>query len=394
MFRAYQVVLQPTRRQAVALARLVDAQRELYNAALEERRGAWGWERRRVSRFEQFRALTGWEHPVLEFGVCPARGTLTRLDRAFGAFYRRCRAAERPGFPRFKSMSRWDSVEYPERWCWRIEAQRSGIGRIHLKGIGNVRFRGAKRGLRGTPRTLTVRREGGRWRATVFCAGVAAQPLAPAGSEVGIDLGVNNLVTTSDGERIGNPHHLRGHLSALAARQRVVARRRHGSHRRRKAASQVARLHRRIARRRRDFAHQISRQLVNAHDLIVHEDLLITNMVRRPPPRPNDHGGYDPNGAAAKGGLNREILAAGWGLLLRLIAYKAEEAGREIIAVSPRHTSQTCAECGHVDEANRTAAAFRCRRCDHRANADVNAARNILRAGLARRHEREADIAA
>jgi putative transposase len=317
MFRAYQAVLQPTRRQADALARMVEAQRELYNAALEERRGAWRWERRSISRFEQFRALTGWEHPVLEFGVCPARGTLTRLDRAFRAFYRRWRAGDKAGFPRFKSTRRWDSVEYPDTSCWRIEEQRSGVGRLHLRGIGSVRFRGAKRGWRGTPKTLTVRREGRRWRITVFCAGVRAQPLPTTGSVVGIDLGLSELVATSHGERIGNPRYLRRSLDGLASRQRLVAGRGRGSQRRAKAARQVGSLYRRIARQRRDLAHQISRRLVDAHDLIVHENLTITNMARRPPPRPNTHGGHDPNGATAKAGMNREILAAGWGVLLR-----------------------------------------------------------------------------
>ena len=117
-------------------------------------------------------------------------------------------------------------------------------------------------------------------------------------------------------------------------------------------------------------------------------------MVRRPTPRPNSEGGFDTNGAAAKGGLNREILAAGRGQLLRFIAYKAEEAGRDVIAVNPRHTSQTCHECGHVDSENRHANAFRCRRCGHSAQADINAARNVLRAGQAHRHEREANDAA
>jgi putative transposase len=123
----------------------------------------------------------------------------------------------------------------------------------------------------------------------------------------------------------------------------------------------------------------------------VHEDLQINNMVRRPKPSPNDEGGFDPNGAAAKGGLNREILAAGWGQLLRYIGYKAEEAGRHVIAVNPRHTSQTCHHCGHVDAESRHATEFRCTSCGFSDHADVNAARNILRAGLAHRHEREAD---
>jgi putative transposase len=236
-----------------------------------------------------------------------------------------------------------------------------------------------------------VRREGGRWRITVFCSNVPAQVSTPVSEAVGIDVGFNELVATSTGELIGNARHLKRSLCRLADRQRLVAGRRRGSKRRRKASRQIGRLHRKVRSQRRDLAHQISRQLVNRYGLIAHEDLTISNMVRRPKPHPNDEGGFDPNGAAAKAGLNREILAAGWGQLLRFIGYKAEEAGCHVIAVSPRHTSQTCHACGHVDPESRHATEFRCTSCGHSDHADVNAARNILRAGLARRHEREAD---
>jgi putative transposase len=391
VFRSFQAVLQPTPQQAAALDRLLAGQRELYNAALEERIGAWRWEHRSVSRFEQFAEMTGWDHPLLEFGVCPARGTLTRLARAFESFFRRCRNGEAPGFPRFKSAARWDSIEYPDRTSWRLDEQRPGVGRIRLQGVGAIRFRGARSGIRGTPKTLTVRREGSRWRITVFCARVPATPLEPIDSAVGIDVGITELVATSTGEVIGNPRHLRRSQHRLRDMQRLVARRRRGSARRRQAAARVGRLHRRIARQRRDLAHQISRQLVNKYGTIVHESLEIPNMVRRPAPRLNEQGGFDPNGAAAKAGLNLEILAAGWGQFLRYLTYKAEEAGREIIAVNPRHTSQTCHSCGHVDPDSRHATNFRCTSCGLVDHADVNAARNILRAGLARRREREAD---
>jgi putative transposase len=108
-------------------------------------------------------------------------------------------------------------------------------------------------------------------------------------------------------------------------------------------------------------------------------------MTRRPRPHPDERGGYQPNGAAAKTGLNKSIHDAGRGSFLRVLSAKAESAGRQVIAVNPRHTSQRCAECGHVAAENRvTQAEFRCLACDHRAHADINAAKNILRAGLAR----------
>jgi putative transposase len=135
----------------------------------------------------------------------------------------------------------------------------------------------------------------------------------------------------------------------------------------------------------------LSRWLVDRFDLIAYEDLAIVNMVRRAKPVPDSAspGSFLANGQAAKSGLNRSIHDAGWGQLVAFVVYKAEEAGRQTIAVNPRHTSQRCAQCGHVAAGNRvTQAEFRCLACGHQAHADVNAAVNILRAGLAQRPDK------
>jgi putative transposase len=127
--------------------------------------------------------------------------------------------------------------------------------------------------------------------------------------------------------------------------------------------------------------------LVNDYDLIVLEDLKITHMVRSPKAiaDPDQRGSFLPNGASAKAGLNRSIHDAGWATLTSLLSYKAESAGRMVVRVKAHHTSQRCAQCGHVDAGNRvTQAAFRCQQCGHEDHADLNAASNILRAGRAR----------
>jgi putative transposase len=162
-----------------------------------------------------------------------------------------------------------------------------------------------------------------------------------------------------------------------------VATRQRGSKRRRRSVEGVAAAHRRVRNRRANTLHQLSRRLVNDHDLIVHEALAISNMVRRPQPRPDRAGGYELNGAAAKTVLNRCIHDAGWGTLLAMIAYKAESAGRTVIAVDPRNTSRVCARCGNLSAGNRRGAVFECQACAHVAHADTNAAINILRAGRA-----------
>ena len=326
---------------------------------------------------------------MLGFGVTVARGTLLRLDRAFQAFFRRVKAGETPGFPRFRSWRRFDSVEWPDVTGWKLNEDSR---RIYLQGVGRVKVR-LHRPLRGTPKTITVRRIGHRWQVTLFCTNVPAQPLPATGRQVGVDVGVTVLAGLSDGRLIDNPRHLRASEERLAGAHQLVAGRRRGSSRRRRAGERVERLHRKIRNQRRDFLHKLSRSLVNDHDLIAVEKLAITNMTRRPKPMPDDLGGFAPNGAAAKSGLNQSILDAGWGTLITMLTYKAEDAGRYLVAVNSRHTSQTCSHCGQVDRDSRHRTVFRCVGCGHEAHADVNAAVNILRAGLAQRLEREANRA-
>jgi len=382
--RTFRYQLQPTSRQRQALEALLGRQCELYNAALEERRGAWKWNARGVRYVDQCRTLTELRlvrPELLQNGVAVCRGTLRRLDRAFLAFFRRCRAGETPGFPRFRPVSRFDSVQWEDRSGWKLdEAQH----RLRLLGIGHVRCK-LHRPLKGVPKAITVKREGRRFSVSIRCIDVPADPLPASGRSVGIDLGVANLLATSEGDMVFSERFGRAGAARLAAAQRDLARKQRGSARRRRAVERVAAQHRAIRNRRQNLAHSVSRRLVDRYDLIVHEDLRVCSMVRRPSPLPDGEGGYLPNGAGAKGGLNRSIHDAGWAELLTMIAYKAESAGRTVIAVPPHHTSTTCPECGHVDRGNRRSQAeFHCLACDHRDHADVNAARNILRAGRAR----------
>ena len=383
--RTFRYRLHPTVRQSRGLSAQLDYQREVYNAALEERIGAWGWEKRSVSYFDQCKTLTGLNEvrpEVVASGITLCRGTLKRLDWAFAAFYRRTKSGETPGFPRFKSAQRFDSLQWEDTCGWKIKSE---VSRLYVLGIGEMRVN-FHRPLVGTPKAITVKREGTKWWLSVRCVGVPAVPLAPSGREVGIDLGIANVVATSDGELIVGER-FGGHTkNRLKMEQQRLSTKQRGSRRRRRQVEVVVRLHRRVANQRTNAAHQLSRRLVNEYDLIVLEDLAITNMVRKPraKPDPEQPGSFLPNGAGAKAGLNRSIHDAGWGLLTSLLSYKAESAGRVVVTVDPRYTSQRCAECGHIETANRVSQAeFRCCSCGHGDHADVNAARNILRAGRA-----------
>jgi putative transposase len=388
--RAYRFLLRPTRKQEAALTACLEDTRQLYNAALEERRDAWRMGRHQVTFYSQDAQMKEVRVDDPErygrWAFTCERAAIRRLDRAFQGFFRRIRAGEKPGYPRFKGRGWWDSIEWPEKNGARWDSvPHPKVTRVYFRGIGHVRVH-QHRPVKGTVRTIIARREGARWYVILSCADVPAEPLMPTGAQVGIDLGIASLVTTSSGTHVRNPRHLAATSEQIAAAQGNLARKRRGSSRRKKAVARVARLHGKVRRQRLDQAHQTAFALVRDYDLIVHEDLQIANMTRRPKPRPDGSGGHQPNGAAAKAGLNKSIHDAGWGIFLRVLSAKAESAGRQVIAVDPRHTSQRCAQCGHTALGNRvTQAEFRCLACGHQAHADVNAARNILRAGLARR---------
>jgi putative transposase len=206
------------------------------------------------------------------------------------------------------------------------------------------------------------------------------------GRSVGIDLGIAHFLTTSHGQHVPNPRYGKATADRLAAAQRALSRCQRRSGRRKKAGARVAALHAAIRRQRLDHAHKTALGLIREFDVIAHEELRITNMVRTPKPKPDpaQPGVFGPNGAAAKTGLNRSIQDAGWGVFLGILAHKADSAGRRVIPVDPRDTSRTCPDCRHVSGDNRvTQAEFVCVACGYTANADMVGALNVEhRAGL------------
>ena len=176
--RTFRYRLHPTFRQTQALLHQLNYQRELYNAALEERVGAWKWEHRSVSYFDQCRTLTGLREvrpEVVASGVTLCRGTLKRLDRAFAAFYRRVKHGEAPGFPRFKSARRFDALQREDTSGWKVKTE---ARRLYLLGVGDVKAN-YHRPLQGVPKAITVKREGTKWWVSVRCVDVPAEPLSP-----------------------------------------------------------------------------------------------------------------------------------------------------------------------------------------------------------------------
>jgi putative transposase len=386
MRRAYVFRLRPTVRQHIALAACVESHRELYNAALQERRDAWAHSRTRVYYVDQSAQLTDIRRVRPDQAVwsfSSQQATLRRLNKAFAGFFRRVKAGQKAGYPRFKGAARYHSVEWPKdgdgaRW---LPERR----RVYLQGVGQVKVH-LHRKVQGRVKTIHIKRAGRRWMLVLSCDDVPTSPLPVTGRQAGIDVGVVSFATTSDGKHVDNPRWGRTAAERLTAAQQRLARAKRRSKNRDCKRETVAARHRKIANQRKDFHHKQARALVDRYDLRVVEDLQIANMVRRakPVPDPDNPGQYLANGARAKSGLSRSISDAGWGLFVSILRAKAEDAGRTWIEVDPRHTSDRCENCGHAAPENRvTQAEFRCAACGHTAQADEHAARNLLRAGLA-----------
>lgn len=282
------------------------------------------------------------------------------LDKAFQAFFRRVKAGETPGYPRFKGRNRFDSFGLKEEG----NGFKLGGRRLRLSGIGRVAVRWHRR-LEGQIKTVRIVRRAGKWYACFACE-VAPAPLSATGREVGIDVGISHLITTSDGETVAHPQFYRAAQRRLRVAQRRVARRTKGGKNRRKAVRMLQRQHERVANRRKDFLNKLAHTLIMRYDRIALEDLRITGMVR------NRH-------------LAKSILDAGWGYLVQHLTSKAAEAGRVVLLVDPRHTSKTCSQCGRVFAEQTLADRWFACPCGLSLDRDHNAALNILnRAGQVR----------
>jgi putative transposase len=397
MIRAYKFLMRPTAGQRQSLGEMLRDHCSLYNGALQERRDAYRHTSKtsitygqQSAQLKDIRAFDPQRQGRWSFSSQQA--TLRRLDKAFGAFFRRVKTGRTPGYPRFKGVGHFDSVTFPSNGdgCRWDSTPHDPATRVRLQGVGHVKVH-QHRAVAGTVKTVTVKREGRRWYVVVTADQGQPEPLPATGAVVGIDMGVAHFLTTSDGIHVPNPRFVRRAADELAAAQQALSafprrRAKDRSRRHRAAVEKVARLHRKVRLQRLDHHHKTALALVRDHDVIAHERLNIAGMTRTPnaKPDPEQPGVFLPNNAASKAGLNKSILDAGWGCFLGILAAKAESAGRRIVPVDARNTSRTCPRCGHVAKENRvTQEKFRCVTCGHAQHADVVGALNVLnRAGL------------
>ncbi len=236
-----------------------------------------------------------------------------RVDKAFKSFFRRVKAGETPGYPRFKGLHQYDSFTYPQSG-YSIEGNK-----LKLSQIGSVKIK-LHREIEGKVKTCTITCKNGKYYACFSCE-VNIKPMPETGKAVGIDMGIADFCVTSDEEFHPAPKTYRKAEKALKRAQRKVSRRKKGSNRRKKAVKELAKAHEKVANQRKDIAHKVVNKLIEKYDILAHEKLQIKNMVK------NEH-------------LAKSISDAGWGIFFSILAYKAESAGKTVIAVDPKNTSQ------------------------------------------------------
>ena len=342
--------------------------RALYNTVLEQRITAYRRCGITLTRYQQEAELKDLRAELPDYVAIHSHvlhDVLARLDKTYQAFFRRVKAGQTPGFPRFQGRNRYHSFTYKEYGNGARLEMEQDHGFLVLSKIGRVALRWS-RPLDGTPKTVTISREADGWYAILSCADVPAQPLPLTGKETGIDVGLKVFLITAEGDVVENPRlHRRGEKQLKKAQQRV-SRRKKGSHGRRKAVGHLQRAHQHDQRQRRDFHHKTALLLLQQYDTIYLEDLQVANLVR------NHH-------------LAKSIHDAGWAQFRSILDAKAAYAGRRVIAVPAQYTSQDCSGCGARVPKSLSVRTQVCTSCGLVLDRDEKAARNIQWAGQALR---------
>lgn len=382
--QAFKFELMPTGEQQRLMRRFAGSCRFVYNNALALQKERYERGEKKLGYTGLCKLLTEWRNGaalpggrtapwLAEAPVHPLQQALKDLERAYSNFF-----AKRANFPRFKKKGRSDSFRYPDPKQIKLE---QGNSRIFLPKLGWLRYRNSREVL-GAVKNVTVSQSCGKWFVSIQTEREVEQPI-PQGGAVGIDMGVREFAALSDGTFVAPVSAYRRHEIRLARYQRAMSRKKKFSSNWRKAKARVQRLHRKIAAIRRDHLHKVSTAICKNHATIVIEDLKVKAMTRSAAGTVENPGTL----VEVKSRFNKAILDQGWHEFRRMLEYKAEWMGGEVIVLPAEGTSTTCPECGHESEANRPNLRkwFECVACGHREHSGTVAARNLLRrAGHAR----------
>jgi putative transposase len=383
MRKTFKYRLYPTKKQERVMNEQLALCAELYNAALQERKEAYRLCGKSITLTQQCAQLSAIKAIRPEYEAIYSQvlqDVLNRVDKAFKAFFSRVKAGHQPGYPRYKSRSRYASLTYPQKG-FGIDDQ----GKLFLSKIGHLRMV-QHRPTRGIVKTCSiVRTPTGKWFVCFSCDEVEPQVLPPSNEQVGIDVGLKTFAFLSTGEQIAIPRFFRKEAKQMSKAQRRLSKVEQNNPVRRKRRKVVARVNERIRWRRENFVKQVSSKLVKRFGLIAIESLIVRNLIKRPRPKQDEATGqYMPNGASSKTGLNTSIADAAWSTFFNALVAKAEEAGRQVVRVPPAYTTQTCINCGHQHLMPLSVRIYTCERCGMVRDRDHNASLNILHTALGR----------
>ena len=366
MFYVFQYRINPTTEQEVALDFLLWQGRKVWNEALEQRITQYKEKQKTLRAPDQwpyFRDLRRSEPEVLgKLNATVMNRILRRLDKAFDAFFRRLKSKkEKPGFPHFKNRQTFTSLEFVYGNGCKIHYLADHKPWLYIMNVGIIKLV-YHRPIppEGTLKAVVVRRHANKWNISIMVQlpDVEVQRVE-TGFQVGIDVGLHSLLVYSDGTMIENPRWLQENLAQLRILNRKAARQLQGSNRQKQTYREIAKLHHRIACRRKDFWHKITRHIVTTYDTIAIENLRQAFMHQ------NKY-------------MARSAHDAALGMFKPLLTYKAKETGARLIAVNPRNTSQLCSNCGTFVKKGLDVRVHKCPNCGIELDRDINAARNIL----------------
>jgi putative transposase len=357
--KTFQFRLRLTKKQIKTILRHLDECRWLYNELLSQRILSYEEIDLHLSHYQQtmFLPLLKEERASLSQVHSQVLQNVTdRLDKAFENFFRRCKTGEKPGFPRFRGVHRYNSLCYPQSGF-------SLVGKeLTLSKLGTFLVK-MHRPLEGVIKTCTIcRNASGNWYVSFSCE-VNVEPLAPQQKAIGIDVGLEHFATLSNGQEIANPRFFKQGEKRLAKAQRKLTKLKKGTKERRKQGKVCAKIHEKIRNQRKDFCHKESKKIIDQYQFICLEELSIKKMIE---------GSY----------FAKSITDASWNQFRQFLTYKAAEAGRSLELVNPAYTSQDCYQCGYREAKKLSTREHRCPRCGYRTTRDYNAAQNILALGL------------
>ena len=345
----------PSKAQIAKLEQTLFLCRDLYNCALQERRDAYKLNKISLNYYDQANQLADIKQTNPEYKDVHSQvlqDVLKRLDKSFQAFFRRLKQGVKAGFPRFKGAQFFDSFCYTQSGFSLTE------NRLTLSKIGKLKVR-LSRPVVGKVKTCTIKRECGKWF-VIFVVETSAEHLPKTGKQIGIDVGIENFANLSDGTQIDNWKFYEQSQKKLRVACRAVARKKKGSHRRRKAVETLQKVYRKIKNQRADFQHKVSTWLVKKFDLIAIEKLNILGL--------------------SKGILSKQVHDASWGSFFDKLRYKAANAGRDLKEVNPNYTSQTCL-CGQREKKTLAVRWHNCLKCGLSIHRDILSAKIILSLG-------------